>query len=406
MSPRMSPGMSPGMSPRTSTGVSLARRLLLALLIALLAGGATVVWLSRHSFRRAPRSIEVGLRGEALENPTLLLQKWLEAEGRPVQRKGGEVLAQELPEGGVLLLLHLSQPLTQPEVDTLLAWVRRGGHLLTDGTAAPFNDDRGLALLHRALDVTLQNKQAGEPKVGGPKQQEDTDTFQEGEQPYRVRRTSQWRLVPGDANAWSYILGDQGLEVLLTRPEGKGRVSLTPDLNFVYRESLGQLDHAAYVQRLLALRPGPGPVVIWSRPVELSLFNWVWEHARAPLLALLALVGAWAWKGWPRFGPLLPEPKPQRRSLMEHLRASARLLWHGGAAAHLVARTREAMERRAQRLNPAYESLDLGARAAWLAQTAGGSADAIGAALDARPGRSPHQLAQDLLTLERLRQRL
>ncbi|WLT31943.1 DUF4350 domain-containing protein [Geothrix sp. PMB-07] len=382
------------------------RRLLFTLLMAFLAGCATLVWLSRHSFRRAPQSIEVGLRGEALENPTLLLQKWLEAEGRLVQRKGGEVVAPELPEGAVVLLLHLSQPLTQTEVDTLLAWVRRGGHLLTDGTAAPFNDDRGLALLHQTLGVTLQNKQAGEPNLTEAKQQEDTDTFHDGEQPYRVRRTARWRLVPEDAKAWSYSLGDKGLEVLLTRVEGKGRITLTPDLNFVYRDSLGQLDHAAYVQRLLALQSGCAPVVIWSRPVELSLFSWVWEHARAPLLALLALVGAWVWKGWPRFGPMLPEAKPQRRSLLEHLSASARLLWHGGAAPHLVACTREALERRAQRLNPAYESMDLGARAAWLAQTAGGNADAIGAALDARPGRSSHQLAQDLLTLERLRQRL
>jgi hypothetical protein len=323
-----------------------------------------------------------------------------------VTRKGGELLASELPEGGLLILVNVSQPITPAEIEALLAWVRRGGHLLTDGTPPPFNDHRGLAALHKALGVTLKNIQSGEFEFTPPKQQEDTDTFRKGEAPYRVRRSSRWRLVPDDLDAWSLVLGHKDQQVLLSRAEGKGRLTLTPDLNFSYHSSLSYLDHAAYLQRLLALQPGRGPVVVWSRPVELSLFTWVWNHAKAPLLALLLLVAAWVWKGWPRFGPLLPEPQPLRRSLLEHLSASARLLWWGGAGAHLVARTREALERRALRLNPTYGALDLGGRAEWLAQATGGSADAIGAALDDLPGRPTQQLAQDLVILERLRQRL
>lgn len=386
--------------------MSPVRRLLLGLLLAFASAVLILVWLSRHSFQRVPRSIEVGLKGEALENPTLLLQKWLEADGRKVARKGGELLGSELPEGGVLILLQVSQPMTSSEVETVLAWVRRGGHLLTDGTAGPFNDERGLAALHQALGVTLKNVRPEEMAFLAQKQQEGTDTFYPGEVPYRIRRSSRWRLVADHPKAWDYSMGVKGTEVLLTRKEGQGRITLTPDLNFLYYRFLAELDHAAYVQRLLALQPGRAPVVVWSRSVELSLFTWLWDHARAPILALLLLVGAWVWKGWPRFGPLLPVPLPQRRSLLEHLTASARLMWWGGAGSHLVATTRSALERRAQRLNPAFEALDLGGKAEWLAQLTGGSADAIAAALDDRPGRSSHQLAQDLITLERLRQRL
>lgn len=383
-----------------------ASRILLGLLALLVAGGLLIAWMSRHSFRRVPKEIEVGLRGEALENPTLLLQKWLEAEGRPVVRKGGELLARELPEGGVLILLQLSQPMTPTEVDAVLAWVRRGGHLLTDGTAGPFNDARGLAAFHKAVGVTLRDASPDGLDILAPGQQTGTDTFHKGEVPYRLRRTARWRLVPDHPEAWTFTLGHEGQYVLLTREEGQGRLSLTPDLNFLYRRSLADLDHAAYLQRLLALQPSRGPVVVWSRPVELSLFTWLWAHAKEPMLALLILVGAWLWRGWPRFGPLLPELPSRRRSLLEHLAASARLMWWGGAGAVLVARTRDALIKRAQRLNPGFDALDLGARAEWLAQATGASADAIGAALDDRPGASTHQLAQDLITLERLRQRL
>lgn len=383
-----------------------AGRILLGLLALLVAGGLVVAWMSRHSFRRVPKEIEVGLRGEALENPTLLLQTWLEAGGRPVVRKGGELLASELPERGVLILLQLGQPITPAEIEAVLAWVRRGGHLLTDGTAGPFNDARGLAAFHKAIGVTLRDASPDGLDILAPGQQIGTDTFHKGEVPYRLRRTARWRLVPDHPEAWDYTLGHEGQYVLLTREEGQGRLSLTPDLNFVYRRSLADLDHAAYLQRLLALQPGQGTVVVWSRPVELSLFTWLWSHAKEPMLALLLLVGAWAWRGWPRFGPLLPEPLPRRRSLLEHLAASARLVWRGGAGEVLVARTREALVKQAQRRNPAFGSLDLGAKAEWLAQATGASPDAIGAALDDRPGASTHQLAQDLVTLERLRQRL
>lgn len=383
-----------------------ASRILLGLLALVLAAGLVIAWMSRHSFRRVPRPIEVGLSGEALENPTLLLQKWLEAEGRPVVRKGGELLPRELPEGGVLILLQLSQPMTATEVDAVLAWVRRGGHLLTDGTAGPFNDARGLVALHKALGVALRDANPDGLDLLAPGQQEGTDTFHEGEVPYRVRRSARWRLVPDRVEAWDYTLGHEGQEVLLTRKEGRGRITLTPDLNFLYRRSLADLDHAAYLQRLLALQPGRGTVAVWSRPVELSLFTWLWAHAKEPLLAVLLLVGAWIWRGWPRFGPLLPEPLPRRRSLLEHLAASARLVWRGGAGDTLVARTRGALVKEAQRRNPAFGALDLGAQAEWLAQATGASADAIGAALDDRPGTSTTQLAQDLVTLERLRQRL
>lgn len=387
-------------------GAMTLRRILFGLLALVATGGLFVGWMSRHSFQRKPVSVEVGFKGEALDNPTLLLQKWLEAGGQSVARKGGELFPRELPEGGLLILLQVSQPISPSEVDALLAWVRRGGHLLTDGTAAPFNDERSLANLHKALGVSLKNLRGDDLDLLGETKHESTDTFETEETPYRVRRSSRWRLVPQKPDDWPFRMGHDQVQVLLTRPEGKGRITLTPDLSFLYRQGLTELDHADYLQRLLSFQPTPGPAVVWSRPVELSLFGWLWEHARVPGLALLVLVVAWIWRGWPRFGPRLPEPSAHRRSLLEHLSASARLLWRGGAGLHLLARTRAALEHRAQRLNPAYGALDLGGKAQWLAEVSGGNVDAIAAALDDRPGRPTQHLAQDLVTLERLRQRL
>jgi len=382
------------------------RRLVLALL--LLAGAALLAtaWLSRKSFRVVPVQETVGLHGEALVNQTLLLQKWLEAGGRPATLAGGIFRTAALPEGATVIILNLSQPISAAETAALLAWVRRGGHLVTDGTAAPFNDEQGLANLHRALGVTLRNLR---PQVQGEDQKRvGEDTFRPAETPYRVRRSAGWRLLPQRPEDWTDRIGHDldghRAEVLLARAEGKGHLTLTPDLNFVYAENLARLDHAAYLERLLAVQPGP--VVVWSRPVEPGFCRWLWSRAWTALVGLGALVLAWIWKGWPRFGPLLPEPAPQRRSLLEHLAASAHLIWRGGAEAHLVAATRTALERRALTRNPAYGDLDRNDRALWLAARSGGDPDTIASALDDRPGCTPQALAQALHTLERLRQLL
>ncbi len=377
--------------------------LLLALGLAALAG---LAWALRDSFVRVPQEVETGFQGEALTNPTLLLEKVLRAEGRVVLRKGGPLLAQELPEGGVLLLLRVDQPLSPGEVGVLLDWAARGGHLLTDGSAAPFNDERGLAALHRALDTSLDNALGAGPEAQVERKTLEQDTFPGEAAPYRIRRSARWRLKPSHPEAWDLRLGAKAGDVLLSRPWGRGRLTLTPDLNFVYGQHLVTYEHADYLDRLLALHPASGTVAVWSQPVAQPLFAWRWTPARPALLGLLLLASACLWAGGSRFGPALPPPSPLRRSLLEHLRACGAFVWGRGGQAHLVARTREALLTRAHRLNPAFGAWDLGERAHWLAGSTGGPEDAIAAALDDRPGRPPQLLAQDLVLLEQLRQRL
>lgn len=390
--------------------MSTLRRAVLILVSLLGLGLAVVVGMGWGSFRREAVPGAGPLQGEALVNPTLMLEKWLAASGHPATRQGGEVRGAALPEGGTCFLLHLSQPLTEGEVGELLGWVRRGGHLITDGSAAPFNDARGLEKLHRAVGVTLKDLAEG-PLELDPGHGEVTDRFWRGDEvPYRLRRSLRWVLVPDRDDDWWYRNANRNGAVVLSRHEGRGELTLLPDLSFVYSESLAELDHAAYVEQILGLgeeREGARPeAVVWSRPVERSLFRWLQDHARPVMVALLLLTLAWVVRNLPRFGPLAPEPQPRRRSLWEHLEASARLMWQDGGPEHLARRTREALVARAQRLHPAFAALDLGGRAQWLADQTGADVDAVASALDDRPGRSTEDLAQALLTLEQLRQRL
>ena len=63
---------------------------------------------------------------------------------------------------------------------------------------------------------------------------------------------------------------------------------------------------------------------------SLKLAPWyelLWQNFAAALLVLSALILLWSWRGIPRFGLMLPEMTLERRSLLEHIEASARWAW-------------------------------------------------------------------------------
>ncbi len=382
----------------------MMRRLVIALLVALGLGTLTVVFLARNSFQREPVEVPTGWSAKALEDDTLVLERWLARRGWTVQRGGGAIRAEDLPPGGLLILLRTGPAgLRDPEVDALLAWVKAGGHLLVDGSAAPFNDGKGTAALFKRLGAELISL----PEKERPTSRDHTDRFdEEGDSTFAMRRNPEWR-IQADLQAWAWRLGTKEGQVVVLRPEGQGRVILTSDLSYLYNASFTELDHAAWLARILG-EPAPGQAaVVWSKTVDPSLLAWLWQRGWAVLIACGVLLLVWLWAGFWRFGPWLPEVPPGRRSLLEHLVASGRFLWrHGGGPEALVAVTRAAVLRRATRLYPAFPSLSEGERWAYLASRGGLPEPEIAEALDDRPESDPERLGRRLQILLHLHHRL
>ena len=86
----------------------MMRRALLALFVLILLGLGFTAWLARHSFVQEPQEVPAPWSAKALENDTLMLEKWLGARGFAVRRGGGPILQSELPPGGTLVLMTLS----------------------------------------------------------------------------------------------------------------------------------------------------------------------------------------------------------------------------------------------------------------------------------------------------------
>ena len=75
-------------------------------------------------------------------------------------------------------------------------------------------------------------------------------------------------------------------------------------------------------------------------------------------LPLALLLAGWLWARMRRFGPLLPSPALERRSLLEHVAASGQHQWRYGRGDVLFDAMRAAMLERLRRRDPQAAALD------------------------------------------------
>jgi hypothetical protein len=109
--------------------------------------------------------------------------------------------------------------------------------------------------------------------------------------------------------------------------------------------------------------------------------EWLWREAWAIVIAAPILLALWLWRIVPRFGPLAPDPAPQRRSLAEHIVASGRYLWSRSEGTYLLQALRERVLRVARRRG-VTASATASQTAASIAKLTGTSERAIRIALE------------------------
>lgn len=375
------------------------RRLLLGLLALVVLALAGTAWLARDSFHREETLVPAGWSAAALADDTLLLQHWLGARGWTPRRGEGAFRTAALRPGETVLLLRLGAPITEADAAALGSWCQEGGTLLVDATAAPFREGQGTRALLSMLALSLRDLGKDRPL------REETDRIH-GEPPFRLWRSGRWRIQAADREAWAFAMGGKEGDVLLSRPWGRGRITVANDLGWLVNDRFGTRDHAEYLDRILGLGRRGGPLTVWSRDLRPSLPAWIAGHAPGAVVGVLVLLVAWLWRSLYRLGPLTPPAMHGRRDLGDHVRAVARFLETSRAAEHLLRRLREAVFRRARARMPAFCDQPFEAQVAWLAAAARLEEGPVADAWEERPGRTPHRLAAGLLLLARIHQRL
>ncbi len=255
---------------------------------------AGVLWFYAN-FERVPAKVWVGPSGEAR------LRQFLAAE-RFAERMG----------------LRTKELRSLPEIDALAP----GGVLLLPNPAAA------------ALSSPLAIESAG------------------GARSFKVALHGRLALEPPTGRLQLRAAGGEGIR-LASFTRGKGLVTVATSLDFARNGLIGEADHAEFLWFLMQSTPA-AELKVYMRPVRLSLWGFLMEHAVAALAAGALLLAAWLWRIAPRFGPVAPDAPPARRRLLDHLRASGRYYWAQGLRERLVTAARDAALRRVVRVQPEF----------------------------------------------------
>ncbi len=361
------------------------RMLLIVLAMAGLAGMATWWWHQNMEQKWEARS---GESEAALRNRMLAASMLLRQQGRSVTVAGslGELPLHKLPDG-TLILADSDGVMEQDKADRLLAWVQRGNTLITQprwlntqeedavaeeideealeegvrpATEAQKSDREGdddnaaleasAAANARASDELVENDPIA-ARLGVRVHVIDyappCDEVKPGarcmpEAQGKHRATMRRITLPGAAyaldldagrrklislpDAAAPLWGDEDSDTVRLYQEGKGRIVMLAD-DFFNNEELRNHDHGELLMALAALHRSSNTVMIVKNLDALPWHVLLWRHYSMALLALAAFLALLVWRALRRFGPLLPQPSLERRSLMEHIDASGAWLW-------------------------------------------------------------------------------
>lgn len=328
-------------------------RLTVALLafVGVLAALGTVWFL--NNFERVEEEVYVGYQGVALNNPFLAAERLFTRLGAPARTLPSA--PSELPPADhALLLLSPVRSVSAEQAEEIVAWVHEGGRLVVALDDAPSLDP-----LLRRWGVTATD--AAESEDGKP---EVLQIPLRGNKPVnkpvlaKAEIPRSRRLATTRDDAQIEIRGDAGIS-FVRYAAGQGSVTFAADTTFLSNEGIGEHDHAALAWALVHGGSADRPAGVWLavRDTVPTLAQLLARHAWMALASGAVLIAAWLWAAGSRFGPRLPEPAHDRRSLLEHIEASGEFLWRTGRGWDLVRDARQALLHRVEVREPSWVRL-------------------------------------------------
>ena len=377
--------------------MKLAGRNIALAVIALLAVALLTAWWL-YNYEYVEREVDLPPRGEASYNPLYALKLALLADGvRATSRQ--RLQFDEVPLGAHDTVLVLNDPrtLSPQDVNGLLLWVQRGGHLLV--RTPPL--ERGAATRPGALLDALKLRPLTRyqcMRLATPEKKQDAPpafVFCGG------TRFTMLGVEP--LRSWGDL--DNGYAYARVA-HGMGTVDVLANFDFLANPMLEQPGFQDLARQLL--QPGwkQGTVHLVYAASMPPLWRLLFDKAWMAWLPLLLALGAWLWMRMQRFGPRLPSPEPARRALLEHVQASGEHLWRYGRASALHAAVREVFMARLRRRDPLAAALDGPAQASAIAGRTGASVADVTVALQTPRPNDGADFRLRIARLLQLRRRL
>ncbi len=367
-------------------------------LVLLLSGILVALFFTLFEQRDSER--DIGLKGEAVFNPLLVAQRFLEESGIESESLVSMLKLKQMPERKDIILLTTRRYDIGAELrDKMMGWVESGGHLIivawpkldkNSDLQDPFlkklkisvnrknNDDDDLDITTEfncskdqqhdtnTDDKTTDSDIASNDPASDEKNCEVSTNFDfkpiaititsEREKSMVAFNPSIWLTTGNDDKANWVVNGENGAH-LIEYVKGKGLVTVLSDYQFLTNTQLQKNDHAAFFWYLVHFSNNSGKVWIVYRGDSPPLYVWLAKHLWAPFLALFFIIAIWIWSVLPRFGAQYPIVSSYRRNLIEHIRASGQFLWKNKFSEDLIHETRNALHEKITQRHPNWNAL-------------------------------------------------
>lgn len=315
-------------------------------LLALVVAAAVLLW---RGLEKVTREVDAPPSGPAAVNRYLALERLLGRLG--VEARSTPLLSDlPRPRPDVVFLLPPARSEWPERDQRLLAWVDEGGHLIL-GALEP--EDDFLAWLGLERDGWLIRPRGGSWDYVDP-----PDWERDGRTVYAV-----------------------------SFPRNEGRITVITGHAALGGRGLGEEGKARLVWDAACLEGRPARALIVYGDEFPGLGTLLWVEARPLVISVLALILVALWGASRRFGPILPDPELARRSLVEHVQATGRLLWRHRRVGTLLGGVRDELRDQVRRRHPELAHLEGRELAERLGPLVRVAPDELAAALTASPAR-------------------
>ncbi|MBK9648801.1 MAG: hypothetical protein IPO67_27230 [Deltaproteobacteria bacterium] len=327
----------------------------------------------------------------AKQNPLLALERLLAETGQGARRQSGLTLT---PSAPTTVLLFPDEPINSAQAEQLMIWVADGGRLVyapaTPGEPDPLMDALGVDWLELDEQVeAVMAEQATAPLNLPP--------FGPGGDLELVSPLAVF-TCPADHDTLRLRApaSDRAGCVAVGEAQGSGALVLVSSPTLFHNDQLGLGQHGRFAVEVFT--PNRERALLITQLDHVRLLPFFWEHAAHAVVSLGLLIVVGLWRASRRFGPVLPEPSADRRSLRDALEARGAYLWGKGHLTPLLDALRA--EVRAARRLPADDAL-----AAWdeLARSQGVPMTFLREALLREPSSDPSTFVRVVAVLAALR---
>ena len=345
-------------------------------LLALLAVGL-LGWMLYVSIEFYDETEEASWSIEALRNPYLAAQQFMDKSGIPVTDVDNLARLDELDEVGTLFFSDPNQVQTPRQLRQILGWLESGGNVIYTASSLEHDDD--LLLAELGIEVAWHETDEEEEDLGDDKSlseqmREYNRKIEEGKSREEIVeeleadddllttvrfdddigelevafRTEKVLINDYDSGGevyepFSWSNSSRGVHMMQFEI-GAGLLTIISDPGIWTSYQIDQHDHAWL---LWLLSSQDGSFAILRSVLRDSIWVLIGRNAPELLTAAALLVLLWIWRRGHRFGRLMPRDRARRRALGEHFSSVSHYLWHRRESDYLLAPLRQRIQSRA-----------------------------------------------------------